>query len=283
MTLKTISTAALMTLTATSAFAAGHATTTGYGLADDGAALVVFADMSAPDAAEKIALTGGTVDAIAYRPVTGDLVGFSKSGKVYTIDPASGALTDAAATFDENVAMADDAAVAFDFNNKIDAVRAVSTDGVNVVYFPAEFGDERANTVKRFTDLAYAEGDVNSGATPMIFANAYTNAVNGAKQETTAQYAIDAGLDALVTLANNEGTLATVAPLTLDGEALDVSMMGGFEIISGAADDNTAIALLNAEGSDTAGLYQIDLTTGEATLMGDTGMGGFTGFAAKMN
>lgn len=157
MTLKLISATALLTLTAQTAFAAGHATMTGYGLAGDGAAIVVFNDMSAPSGAEKVALTGSTVDAIAYRPLTGDMIGFSKAGKVFTINPEKGALTDTEAKSDDAVTMADDAVVALDFNNKINAVRAVSSDGANVVYFPVEFGDERANSVLRFTDLAYAE------------------------------------------------------------------------------------------------------------------------------
>ncbi|MEH6831681.1 MAG: DUF4394 domain-containing protein [Sulfitobacter sp.] len=283
MTLKLISATALLTLKAQTAFAAGHATMTGYGLAGDGAAIVVFNDMSAPSGAEKVALTGSTVDAIAYRPLTGDMIGFSKAGKVFTINPEKGALTDTEAKFDDAVTMADDAVVALDFNNKIDAVRAVSSDGANVVYFPVEFGDKRANSVLRFTDLAYAEDEANAGATPAIFANAYTNAVNGAKQDETFQYALDADLDVLVSLANNDGTLATIAPLTLDGSASDITASGGFEIISGEAGDNTAIALLSVEGSETAGLYQIDLETGAATLMGDTEMRGFSGFAAKMN
>jgi len=42
--------------------------------------------------------------------------------------------------------------VAFDFNNAIDAVRAVSSAGDNLVYFPVGFGDNdaRANSVRRF-------------------------------------------------------------------------------------------------------------------------------------
>ena len=183
-------------------------------MAGDGAAIVVFNDMSAPSGAEKVALTGSTVDAIAYRPVTGDMIGFSKAGKVFTINPEKGALTDTEAKSDDAETMADDAVVALDFNNKIDAVRAVSSDGANVVYFPVEFGDERANSVLRFTDLAYAEDDANAGATPAIFANAYTNAVNGAKQDETFQYALDADLDVLVSLANNDGTLQPLRPNT---------------------------------------------------------------------
>ena len=280
---KVFTTATALTLSTTAAFAAGHASTTGYGLGADGASLVIFSDMGAPASAETLTLTGGQVDAIAYRPVTGELLGFSKAGMVYVIDTETGAMTDTGATFAPEVTMGTDAAVAFDFNNKIDAVRAVSSDGVNVVYFPTDFGDDKANSVRRFTDLAYAEGDANQGETPMIFANAYTNAVNGAKQETTFQYALDSGLDALVSLANNEGTLSTVAPLTLDGEPFDVAMSGGFDIISAEAGDDMAVALLAMGGGETSGLYQIDLESGAMTLMGDTGMGGFTGFAAKMN
>jgi hypothetical protein len=280
---KIFTTATALALSSTAAFAAGHATMTGYGLGADGASLAVFADMNAPEGAEMLTLTGGMVDAIAYRPVTGELLGFSKAGKVFVIDTDTGALSDTGATFAPEVTMGAEAAVAFDFNNKIDAVRAVSSDGVNVVYFPSDFGDDKANSVRRFTDLAYAEGDANQAATPMIFANAYTNAVNGAKQDDTFQYALDGGIDALVSLANNEGTLSTVAPLTLDGEPVDVAMTGGFEIISAAAGDDTAIALLSMEGGETSGLYQIDLSSGAMTLMGDTGMSGFTGFAAKID
>jgi hypothetical protein len=281
--LKIFTTATALALSTTAAFAAGHATMTGYGLGADGTSLTVFTDMSAPDAAQTLPLTGGMVDAIAYRPVTGELLGFSKAGKVFVIDTETGALSDTGATFAPEISMGTDAAVALDFNNAIDAVRAVSSDGVNVVYFPSDFGDDKANSVRRFKDLAFAEGDVNVGATPMVFANAYTNAVNGAKQESTFQYALDGGLDALVSLANNEGTLTTVAPLTLDGAPVDVAMTGGFDIVSAAAGEDTGIALLSMEGGETSGLYQIDLATGALTLMGDTGTAGFTGFAAKLN
>ena len=117
----------------------------------------------------------------------------------------------------------------------------------------------------------------------MVFANAYTNAVNGAKQDTTFQYALDSGLNALVSLANNEGTLTTVAPLTLDGAPFDVTMAGGFDIISPAAGEDMAVALLAMEGGETSGLYQIDLSSGALTLMGDTGMDSFSSFAAMMH
>lgn len=283
MTFTKLSLAATLAATtlAAPALADGHAVAgVGYGLSGDGTTLVVFSDLTAPDAGTPVELSE-TVDAISYRPVTGELLAIS-AGMIGVIDPETGAVTSTGASFDDGASYGEDAAVAFDFNNAIDAVRAVSSDGSNLVYFPTTFADERANTVKRFTDPFYAEGDANEGTTPMIFANAYTNAVNGAKQESTAQYAIDAGTDALVTLANNAGTLETVGAITIDGEAADVSMMGGFEILSAEAGDDKALAMLMLEGAETTGLYAIDLSSGAATLIGDTGIGAMRGFAAQL-
>lgn len=277
----TMISAAAIAILAAPVLADGHASpASGYGLTDDGMALVMLPGLV--EAGDKVMLDG-QVDAIAYRPVTGDLMGITKTGGVVSIDPMSGALTDMSATVGDNVMVGMDAAVGFDFNNKIDAVRAVSTDGVNLVYFPMGFGDndDRANSVLRFTDLAYAEGDTNEGATPAIYANAYTNAVNGAKQDTTAQYALDAATDSLVTLANNEGTLGTVAKITVDGAEVDLAPMGGFEIVSPEAGTNTAYAVLMMEGADMSGLYSIDLETGAATKTTDLD-GAFTGFAANL-
>ena len=266
-----------LTLSATALFADGHAGTTGYALANDGTTLLTMADIAAPEATS---LTlDSTIDGLAYRPVTGDLMGFSKSGAVYVIDTATGALTDTGASFADDITMADDSAVAFDFNNVLDAVRAVGSDGVNVVYFPSDFGDDKANTAKRFTDAFYVDGDANAGTTPMIFANAYTNAIAGAKAGGTAQYAIDAETNALVTLANNAGELATVAPITINGAEVDLTAEGGMDIVSLSEGQNAAYAILTVAGGNS-GLYAIDLETGVATGLADLGMAGVTGFAA---
>ncbi len=265
----------------TDAKADNHAGAVGYGLVNQGKTLAVMADLAKPtdiktfDLAEPLA-------AIAYRPVTGDLLGFS-NGKVVTIDVASGKMTDLGATFADDAKIGAGAKVGFDFNNKIDAVRVVSSKGDNLVYFPVGFGkdDPKANSVRRFTNLAYEKGDANAGATPMIFANAYTNAINGKKAGGTFQYAIDAGTNALVSLANNEGTLKTIGTLKIGGNDVDVTTMGGFDIISPAEGTDQAFAVLQLEGQDAAGLYGIDLMTAEATLIAGLGMGGFEGFAVS--
>ncbi|MBS8225808.1 DUF4394 domain-containing protein [Vannielia litorea] len=274
------SAAALLALGAAPALADAHAGKMGYALADDGATLVVMADIASPGDVQTYELSQ-PLRAIAYRPVTGDLQGFA-DGMIVTVNPATGEITDTGAAFDEN-AMIGEGYVAFDFNNKIDAVRAVGSDGANLVYFPEGFGDNdpKANTVKRFTDAAYAEGDTHAGVTPMIFANAYTNAIAGETAGSTAQFALDAETDSLVTLANNDGTLGTVGQVMVDGEAVDLSAWGGFDIISPEEGTDMAYAVLQMEGAESAGLYAIDLATAEATMLAELGMGGFSGFAVS--
>ncbi|MCR9124384.1 MAG: DUF4394 domain-containing protein [Phyllobacteriaceae bacterium] len=282
MLIRTITAVSALALAATPALAHGHAGKMGYALANDGGTLVVMADIANPGEAQTFELAQA-LDAIAWRPVTGELLGFT-NGTVYTIDTGSGELTDLGATFMDDAMIGEDAMVAFDFNNAIDAVRAVSSNGDNLVYFPDGFGDgdERANSVRRFTDLAYAAGDESEGAEPLIFANAYTNAINGMTAESTFQYALDARANALVSLANNAGTLETVGLITIDGEPADITPMGGFDIVSASEGDDHAYAIMQIDGADSAGLYDIDLATGAATLLSDLGMGGFSGFAVSM-
>ncbi|MEO9777437.1 MAG: DUF4394 domain-containing protein [Sedimentitalea sp.] len=273
-------TAAVTGALAAPTFADGHAGTMGYALAEDGATLVTMASIASPGEVQTFALEM-PLRAIAYRPVTGQLIGFA-DGMVYEVNAMTGALTDLGATFMDDAAIGD-GAVAFDFNNQIDAVRAVGADGANLVYFPDGFGDndERANSVRRFTDAFYMDGDNSTGADPLIFANAYTNAIAGATAESTAQYALDARANALVTLANNAGELVTVGLLTVDGEAVDVIDAGGFDIVSPAEGTDMAYAVLQIDGEATAGLYAVDLASGALTNLADLGMGGFTGFAVS--
>lgn len=263
-----------------SALAQDDAGMMGYALAEDGGTLVTMADITQPGDVETYTLEN-PLRAIAYRPVTGQLLGFA-DGMIYEVDPMSGELTDLGATFMDD-AMIGEGAVAFDFNNQIDAVRAVGADGSNLVYFPEGFGDgdERANSVRRFTDAFYVNGDMSADAEPEIFANAYTNAISSETAGSTAQYAIDAQANALVTLANNAGELASVGYLTLDGEKVNVSDWGGFDIVSPEEGTDMAYALLQFDGEDTAGLYSVDLETGALTELAELGMGGFSGFAVS--
>lgn len=278
MTRLTLATSALALLAAP-AFADGHAGITGYALSADGTRLMVMDSIAAPENLRMLTLSA-PVRAIAWRPVTGELIGYA-DGSIVTIDTTSGEAADQSAMFAEDATIAPDALVAFDFNNKIDAVRAVSSAGDNLVYFPADFGDDKAGSVRRFTALSYAEGDPSTGAEPLVFANAYTNAVSGMKAGDTVQYAFDARANALVSLANNEGTLETVGLLTIDAKPVDILPVGGFDIVSASAGNDAAYGVLQIDGADSAGLYSIDLATGAATLLSDLGTADISSFAVS--
>ncbi|MFN3172272.1 MAG: DUF4394 domain-containing protein [Hyphomicrobiales bacterium] len=273
--------ASALAMLAAPALADHHAGTTGYALSTDGTSLMVMDSLAATDDAQTVELSD-RVRSIAWRPVTGELVGYA-DGSIVVIDPMTGEATDQDAMFMDDAIIGSDAVVAFDFNNAIDAVRAVSSEGDNVVYFPVGFGDmdERANSVRRFTDVFYAEGDASEGAEPFVFANAYTNAINGMTAESTFQYALDARANALVSLANNAGTLETVGLVTINGEPADILPVGGFDIVSPEEGMDQAYAVLQIDGQDTAGLYSIDLETGAATMIADLGAADIGSFAVS--
>ena len=273
--------ASALAMLATPALAQDAAGTSGYALSADGTTLTVMRSLAEPAEARSVELSS-PVRSIAWRPVTGDLVGYADGG-IVVIDAMTGETTDQDAAFMDDAVIGSDARVAFDFNNAIDAVRAVSTEGDNLVYFPAGFGDgdERANTVRRFTDLSYAPGDPSAGSQPLVFANAYTNAIDGMTAGSTVQYALDARANALVTLANNDGTLETVALVTIDGEPADILPVGGFDIVSRDEGADEAFAVLQIDGEASAGLYAIDLATGAATMLADLGTADIGSFAAS--
>ncbi|ABF61913.1 hypothetical protein TM1040_3780 (plasmid) [Ruegeria sp. TM1040] len=268
-----------LALLAAPVMADGHASTMGYALSGDSTSLMVMDSIATPDQVRSITLST-PVRSIAWRPVTRELVGFA-DGMIVTINPMTGETMDQSATFTDDAIIADGSVVAFDFNNKIDAVRAVGSTGENLVYFPSDFGDKRANSVRRFTDLFYAKGDMSEGVEPLIFANAYTNAINGAKAGGTFQYALDARANALVSLANNAGTLESIGLITIGGEPADVLPVGGFDIVSPEEGADAAYAVLQIDGQDTAGLYAIDVTSGAATLLADLGTSDVSSFAVS--
>jgi len=108
-------------------------------------------------------------------------------------------------------------------------------------------------------DLAFATGDVNAGVNPNVTAAAYTNAFAGT--EATQLYDLDTLLNSLLLQAPpNDGILQTIGDL-----GFDLDTLGGFDIVSGAPDDNTAFVVSNAS------LYTLDLETGLATNLGMIG------------
>lgn len=196
---------------------------------------------------------GDTLYALDYRPATGVLYGLGSGSRLYTINPGTGAAV-VASTLSTALSGTD-----FDigFNPTVDRLRVVGTSGqdlrVNV--------DTGAVTVD--TPLSYAAGDANAGATPQVVGVGYTNQLQNLVLSTVL-YDLDAARGVLATQSPpNNGTLNTVG-------ALGVTGLTGFEI------DGPSGAAFAATGNS---LYQVNLQTGAASLIGGFGTAGVTDFA----
>lgn len=207
--------------------------------------------------------SGETILGIDFRPRTGQLYALSSGSRIYTINK-----TTAAATFIGALRTPlSGTSFGFDFNpTLIDRIRIVSDADQNLSVDP--------NTAATVVDtpLAFAADDVNVGRNPSAVGAAYDNNFYGASASRTL-YDIDSNLDILVTQnPDSSGTLRTVGKL-----GVDTTNVVGFDITSATG---TAYALLTVAGFQA--LYTIDLTTGDASLVGLLSITGVTAMAVEI-
>ena len=197
--------------------------------------------------------TGETVLGIDYRPTNGALYALGTTGRLYTINSATGAAT-FASTLSTALTAGD-----FDisFNPTVDRLRIVGTSGQNLRVNV----DTGAVTVDG--TLAYAAGDANAAVSPRIVGAGYTNQVAGTVGTTTL-YDLDAANATLVTQAPpNNGTLNTIGALGITG-------VNSFDI-----DGQTGTAY----AASNSAFYSVNLTTGAATRIGAFSTSSLTDFA----
>ena len=234
-------------------------TPTVVGLTDD-ARLVTFSPLTPNTLSANVAITGlaagETLLGIDVRPKDRLLYAVSSSGKIYTIDPATGAAVakatlaaDAADTTLPFTAIAG-TAFAVDFNPVADRIRVISKTGQNL-------------RINADTGATTTDGALNAaGLTPLVTAGAYTNSFAGTT--ATMLLNIEAGADTL-SLQNppNDGTLTVVGALGVNA-AGDV----GFDIAGGA--NGLALAALRTSAGGASSLYRVNLTSGAAVPVNGT-------------
>ncbi|MBX9627396.1 MAG: DUF4394 domain-containing protein, partial [Gemmataceae bacterium] len=260
-------------------------------------ALLAF-DTSNPAAAgAPLAITGveatDTLVGIDVRPVNGVLYGLgvdaaNDAATLYAIDTRTGAavavgapgavsLTQANGTDPVDLpAPGAGTGYGFDFNPAADRVRVVTTTGLNFRINPntGEAVDADGNDANGSQPDAALNGDAAAAS-----AAAYTN--NSATAGVTTLYVLDPATDRLlIQRPPNDGTLVEQFGVTLGGSKLDFTEVNGFDIPAGvdaAANDDpatgSAFAALTVGTPGVTGLYQIDLGTGAATLVGPVGDG----------
>lgn len=218
-------------------------------------------------------VAGDNLVGIDFRSGTAEIYAIGSANNVYTLDQ-----TTFAATLVGNFAdgVNDDPAgpgalsgnqFAFDFNPAFSPptspepigtfARIISDTGTNRV-INGNTGEYLGGAK---TDVLFGVGDSNEGAVPNIQGIAYTN--SDFAPSSTQQFGLDLNQNALVTVANNAGTLGTVGSFgnVFTGEA-------GFDI-SGVTD----IAYASFESGLVGGseLFTIDLTDGTVSAP----LGGF--------
>ena len=259
---------ACATLVAAFGGAAGAASAATVNLLDIGNRLVRV-DSAAPGTIGGTLVLNGilgneTLLGIDYRPASPRvLYGLSTAGQLYAINPLNGSATPIGTPVTIN-----GVAAGVDFNPSVDRLRIVTNTNQNLRVNPSTGALAGSDT-----PVAYAATDAGAGLAPRIAGAAYTNNTPGATPTTL--YVIDTNRGVLATQGSiggapsspNSGQLFTVGSL---GVATNDNV--GFDI----ARDGTVLASLVAPGTNTTSLYSVNLTTGQATLIGVIGAGNTT-------
>ncbi|MBX3221061.1 MAG: DUF4394 domain-containing protein [Labilithrix sp.] len=215
-------------------------------LAEDPADVIDVAAIDLP--------AGEQVLGVDFRPANGGLYAITSASRIYTIDLVTAKAT---AVGGETTPRVQGQSYGFDFNPVADKIRIHSDVDQNLRIDPVT-----GAVVGTDAMLAFAPDDVHFGQSPNLVGTAYTNSV-APTPATTTLYAIDSTRDLLVRVAPpNEGLVTTIGPL-----GIDIRATAGFDIW-GSDGALEAYAAVEGEGATGSSLYQIDLDTGAATLVG---------------
>lgn len=217
---------------------------------------------------------GETLAGIDYRVARGVLFGYGSSGRLYTLNTATGAATAVGAPL---AVQAVGTEFGFDFNPTVDRIRLVTDTGQNMRLHPdtgaVVDADPNAAGVQIDGTLTYAAGDINAGRQPRVMAAGYT--YNKTNEKITTNFAIDGASGTLVTQGTREGSTPAVSPNT--GQLFTVGTLGTGPVMRAALDiadiNNTAFAALTTAGARAAVLYLVNLDTGAAQRIGTIAAG----------
>ncbi|QTN26408.1 DUF4394 domain-containing protein [Rhodoferax sp. AJA081-3] len=216
---------------------------------------------------------GETLLGIDYRVAKDQLYALGSSGRLYTVNEDTGAVSMVGVPFAIKL---EGTQFGFDFNPTVDRIRVVSNNGQNLRLHPDTGAVVDSNPALEGlqTDgkLTYAVGDANFGKLPSAVGAAYS--YNKADPKITTNFALDAATGALVTQGSREGVLPAVSPNT--GQFFTVGSLG-MPFATAAFDiqvlSDVAFAALNSDGGAASRWVTIDLKTGVAKSLGMVGGG----------
>ena len=225
-------------------------------------------------------LQGGGSEVVAgidFRPSNGQLYGLgivdgapNDTARLYVIDTTTAIATQVGSST-INAPTSGDSVYGFDFNPTVERIRVVNVNDENLRLNPFTGGVAGDDT--NLDDVSTTE-EIVGAAYDRNFAGANRSTLFGIDRSTSS-LVLQGGLNGAVPPGPNGGVITSVGPL---GVTLDATSDAGFDI----AEDGTAFAALTVGGS--TGLYTINLTSGEATLVGaiTTGVTPISGIAVEL-
>jgi len=214
-----------------------------------------------------------------FRPSNGQLyvlgydtltVAPTANAQLYTLNPTTGATTPVGSAVRLDLGRRT-ARIGFDFNPVADLIRVVSTNRANYRLNPSTGAIAGTDG-----NLTYASG---TPATPGIGAVAYTNSFPGAISTTL--YAFDElniaspaspANTALLSVVNppNNGTLTASVPVMFGSFVTGAPAAIDIDIYANGATNRNEAFLMEVTAMGSSNLYRLNLTTGQATLVGNT-------------
>lgn len=218
--------------------------------------------------------TGQSMVGMDFRPLNGQLyalgydsvaVAPTANAQLYTLNISTGAAAPVGPAVRLELGRRT-ARIGFDFNPVADLIRVVSTTRTNYRLSPATGAIAGTDT-----NLSYASG---TPAVPGIGAVAYTNSFAGATSTTL--YAFDELNNGLLSVVNLPNSGVLTAPVTVmfqvpsgtygigSPQAID------FDIYANASTNRNEGFLTEVTAGGSSNFYRLNLTTGLATLVGNT-------------
>ncbi|WP_210517761.1 DUF4394 domain-containing protein [Hymenobacter terricola] len=214
-----------------------------------------------------------------FRPSNGQLytLGYDSvtaapapNAQLYTLNPTSGAVTAVGSAVRLELGRRT-TRIGFDFNPVADLIRVVSTNRANYRLNPTTGALAGTDT-----NLAYAGG---APAVPGIGAVAYSNSFPGATSTTL--YAFDElnttppanpANTALLSIVNppNAGTLTAPVPVMFGTSVTGSPAAIDIDIYANGTTNRNDAFLTEVTATGSSNFYRLNLTTGVATLMGNT-------------
>ena len=206
--------------------------------------------------------------AIDRRPSTDALYALGSSNRIYVIDAQTGIALAVGPVLDIPLT---GSSYGFDFSPNADRIRINSDAEINFRVHPGTGVVVDANP-----GMAGTQPDTPLSPAGDIVGAAYDR-VDIDPLTASTLYVIDSGTDQLLTQGGIDGTPSqnggVLTPIGALG--INITSAAGFDIDR----DGQALAVLNV--GVTSALYAINLGSGAATLIGNTGVNGLSGLAAS--